>query len=166
MTASDTQAQEDMAFRAVLYPHRSLSPRGFLLLMSAIGSVSFVAGMVFWWIGAWPVFGFLGLDVLLIYWAFRANYHAARETELVELNPDQLTLTRLDAKGRKVAYEFNPYWVRVHISELTGGQTRLALTSHGQTIEFGRFLNNGERRDFAKVLNNRLARARLGSAHV
>lgn len=162
MTVSEPRAQEDTAFRAVLYPHRSLSPRGFLLVMSAIGIVSFVAGMVFWWIGAWPVFGFLGLDVLLIYWAFRANYRAARASELVELDHDRLTLTRYDTKGRKIAFDFNPYWVRVHFSELTGGQTKLALTSHGRKVEFGTYLNNDERREFASVLKDRLARARLG----
>ncbi len=164
MTASDDQAQEGAVFHAVLYPHRSLSPHGFLLLMSAIGSVSFVAGMVFWWIGAWPVFGFFGLDVLLIYWAFRANYRAARALEFVELDSHHLTLTRYDAKGRKVAFEFNTYWVRVQVKELTGGQTKLALTSHGQMVEFGNYLNNDERRDFAEVLKDRLAHARLGTS--
>lgn len=162
MTVSEPRAQEDAAFRAILYPHRSLSPRGFLLLMSAIGSVSFIAGMVFLWIGAWPVFGFLGLDVVLIYWAFRANYRAARASERVELDHDHLTLTRYDGKGRKIAFDFNTYWVRVHFSELTGGQTKLALTSHGRSVEFGRYLNNDERRDFAEVLKDRLARARSG----
>ncbi len=162
MTVSDAQAQEDTAFRALLYPHRSLSPRGFLLLMSVIGSVSFVAGMVFWWIGAWPVFGFLGLDVLLVYWAFRANYRAARASELIELDHDSLTLTRYDSKGRKAAFEFNTYWVRVQVHELTGGQTKLVLTSHGRRVEFGSYLNHDERRDFGEVLKDRLARARSG----
>jgi len=165
MTVSDAPAQEDTAFRAVLYPHRSLSPRGFLLLMSAIGSVSFVAGVVFWWMGAWPVFGFLGLDVLLIYWAFRSNYRAARASELLELDQNHLKLTRYDPKGQKVVFDFNTYWVRVHLSELTGGQTKLALTSHGRRVEFGAYLNHDERRDFAKVLKDRLARARSGPAY-
>lgn len=162
MTASKPQTQVDPAFRAILYPHRSLSPRGFLLLMSGIGSVSFVAGMVFWWIGAWPVFGFLGLDVALIYWAFRANYRAARASELIELDQDQLTLTRTDPKGRQIAFAFNPYWVRVELRELTGGQTKLALASHGRLVEFGRFLNHDERREFAGVLKGQLGRVRSG----
>ena len=55
----------------MLTPHRSLSPTGFLIFMAVLGGISFVTGMVFLLAGAWPVFGFLGLDVLLVYWAFR-----------------------------------------------------------------------------------------------
>lgn len=160
MTASESQTQEEAAFRAVLYPHRSLGPRGFLILMTAISVVSFSAGLVFWWIGAWPVFGFLGLDVLLIYLAFRANYRAARMSELLELDPHRLTLTRQDPNGRRVSFDFNPYWVRVLLSEDSSGRTKLALTSHGQVVEFGTFLTNDERQEFAGVLKDRLSLAR------
>lgn len=161
MTDQDDTRQDDAIFRAVLYPHRSLGPRGFLILMTAIGVVSFVAGMVFLLMGAWPVFGFFGLDVLLIYIAFRANYRAARAAEEIELDHRLLKLTRYDANGRPTSFDFNPYWVRVLLTELPGGQTRLALASHGRSLEFGRLLNNEERREFAAVLKDRLALARL-----
>lgn len=160
MTASDPSTQDEATFRAVLYPHRSLGPRGFLILMTAVGVISFCAGLVFLLLGAWPVFGFFGLDVLLIYFAFRANYRAARASEVIELSERNLRLTRFDAKGREQSFDFNPYWVRVHLTELTGGQTSLALTSHGRDFEFGRFLNSDERREFAHVLQDRLVMAR------
>ena len=160
MTATQPTTQEAAVFRAVLYPHRSLSPRGFLILMSVIGAISFTAGLVFWWMGAWPVFGFFGLDVLLVYLAFRANYRTARAFEWIELDRKSLKLTRCDPKGRKVSFGFNPYWVRVLLSEDRNGQANLALTSHGKTIEFGRFLNDEERREFASILQDRLAIAR------
>ena len=67
----------------MITPHRSLPNVGFLVLMIAVGVVSFVAGMFFLMLGAWPVFGFFGLDVLLIYWAFRINYARAAAYELV-----------------------------------------------------------------------------------
>lgn len=166
MTASETQTQEAAVFRAVLYPHRSLGPRGFLLLMTAIGVVSFVAGMVFLWMGAWPVFGFFGLDAALIYLAFRANYRDARASELIELDHESLTLTRFDRNGKKQSFRFNPYWVKVLVSELTGDQIRLELASHGRTVEFGAHLNNDERREFAGVLKERLSWAREGAVQV
>lgn len=65
-----------LPFRAVLTPHRSLSPRGFLILMSVLATVSFATGLLFASIGAWPVLGFFGLDVGIIYLAFRLNYRA------------------------------------------------------------------------------------------
>ena len=159
-TTQEPTTQEDGTFRAVLYPYRSLSPRGFFILMSTIGLVSFTAGIVFWLIGAWPVFGFLGLDVLLIYLAFRFNYRSARAYETIEINGEQLILTRSDPAGRKKRFEFNPYWVRVLLSERNDGRTSLALTSHGQVIEFGRFLNDDERREFASALKYALSTVR------
>src|SRR5271168_5601410 len=70
-------------FSAVITPHRSLGPRGFLIFMLAIGGLSFVSGMIFVMLGAWPVCGFFGLDVLFVYLAFRANYRTARASEEV-----------------------------------------------------------------------------------
>lgn len=147
-------------FRAVLHPHRSLGPKGFLILMLALGSVSFVTGMVFLSMGAWPVTGFFGLDVLLVYLAFKLNYRAARAYELVELTPAALRLTQVAPSGRSKAFEFNPYWVRVRFTEHPDGSNNLRLSSHGRELEFGRLLNDEERRDFARVLEGALAMAR------
>jgi uncharacterized membrane protein len=152
--------QEDRAFRAVLHAHRSLSPRGFLILMTAVGTVSFIAGMAFLLIGAWPVFGFFGLDVLLIYVAFKLNYRSGRAHEVVEVTPEVMTVTRIEPSGAKKRYEFNPYWARVLFSEGVDGRTTLKLASHGEEFEFGRMLNDDERREFANVLVGALAAAR------
>jgi uncharacterized membrane protein len=147
-------------FRAVLHPHRSLGPKGFLVLMLALGSVSFITGVVFLSMGAWPVTGFFGLDVLLVYMAFKLNYRAARAYELVELTPAALKLTQVTPSGRSKEFEFNPYWVRVRFTEHPDGSNNLRLASHGREFEFGRLLNDDERRDFARVLEGALAVAR------
>lgn len=151
---------QEAVFRAVLYPHRSLDPRGFTILMSAVGAVSFVAGVLFWAMGAWPVFGFFGLDVLLIYVAFRLNYRAGRLSEVIELTSDHLQLTRIHPSGKRDRFEFNPYWVRVRVADIAGGRTDLRLTSHGRELPFGRFLTDDERREFAETLTGQLIRAR------
>ena len=89
--------------------------------MLAIGGVSFVSGMIFLLMGAWPVFGFFGLDVALVYIAFKLNYRAARAYELVELTPSTLTLKQVSASGKTNSFEFNPYWVRVLFTERHDG---------------------------------------------
>ena len=76
MTTLNDDSGEPTLFSAVLTPHRSLSATGFVIVMALVGGVSFAAGIAFLLMGAWPVFGFFGLDVLLIYLAFRANYRA------------------------------------------------------------------------------------------
>jgi uncharacterized membrane protein len=160
MNPPDTGRRSPQAFRAVLHPHRSLGPTGFLVLMVAIGSISFVTGMVFLMMGAWPVFGFFGLDVALVYFAFRLNYRSGRLHELVDLTPASLTVTRVHPSGKRECFDFNPYWVRVLLAEDRRGRTDLRLTSHGSELSFGRFLTDDERRDFSHALAGALLEAR------
>jgi uncharacterized membrane protein len=155
-------AEERKAFRAVLYPHRSLGPTGFIVLMTVFGGVSFVTGMMFLLKGAWPVFGFFGLDVALVYAAFKLNYRSGRLYEMVELTPETLIITRVSPSGKEENFDFNPYWVRVRLAELPQGRTDLRLASHGREFSFARFLTDDERRDFSNVLSGALAEARGG----
>lgn len=148
------------AFRAVLHPHRSLSRNGFFILMSVLGGISLIAGLAFWSMGAWPVFGFFGLDVLAVFLAFKINYRDGLAHEVVELTPDILKLTRVSPTGAKCSFDFNPYWVRVRLAEWPDGRTNLCLALHGRDFEFGHVLNYDERREFAKVLERALSRAR------
>lgn len=160
MDENTIDVQEPGNFRAVLAPHRSLSPAAFVVLMGLVSLVSFVAGLAFYLIGAWPVVGFLGLDVLLMYAAFRLNYRSGRLRETVELLPDALTITRYHPSGRREQFTFNPYWVRVELTEGRDGRTDLKLRLHDRVVSFGRFLTDEERRDLAGTLSGALADTR------
>jgi len=147
-------------FRVVLYPHRSLSPTGFIIVMSVFGVVSFVTGMIFLLQGAWPIMGFFGLDVALLYYAFRLNYRSGRLYETVELTPENLNITRVHPSGQQESFDFNPYWVRIRLNEDRQGNTDLRLASHGHEFSFGRFLTDDERRELSSVLAGALSSAR------
>lgn len=121
--------------------------------MTAVSAISFAAGLAFLMLGAWPVTGFFGLDVLLIYGAFRLNYRAARLHELVELTESELKLTRIYPSGRSQSWSFNPYWVRLELQRYEAEADRLSLRSHGQVLTFGSFLSNDEKRGFADALS-------------
>ncbi|MEE9587823.1 MAG: DUF2244 domain-containing protein [Hyphomicrobiaceae bacterium] len=150
-------------FAAILTPYRSLGPRGFLVLMGLIGLVSFIAGLAFYSIGAWPVMGFFGLDALLVYGAFKLNYRDARKFEVVDLKGDCLTVRRVSPSGREQSWEFHPYWARVEAAELAHGRRELRLVSHGRELVFGRFLSDDEKLDFAEALNSALLDYRGGA---
>ena len=152
------------AFRAVLSPHRSLSQSGFLIVMIAVGVVSFFVGFAFLLMGAWPVMGFFGLDVALIYWAFKRNYHDGRAAETIEVTPHQVILTRIDPDGREQTFDFNTYWVRVALDERTDGRSHLSLAVRDRKTRIADFLSDDERREFAEVLKMELisARSRTG----
>lgn len=147
---------EDKLFAATLTPHRSLSPRGFLLVMALVGGISFVAGMAFLAMGAWPVFGFFGLDVLLVYLAFRRNYAAGRAFEEVELTRQRLTLRRVSHRGRESRFEFNPYWTRLYIFRNEDGVQKLLLSSGGLEVPVGDWLSPDEKHDFSRAFGREL----------
>src|SRR3954468_20021919 len=100
-------------FSALLTPHRSLNRTGFLVLMAFLCAISFVAGLAFLLMGAWPVFGFFGLDVLAIYWAFRINFRHARASEEITVTPSELRVRRTSHRGHVAEWAFNPLWVRL-----------------------------------------------------
>src|SRR5260221_2776198 len=110
-------SDETPLFNAVVTPHRSLPPVGFALLMAAISLLSFGAGVTFYLIGAWPVVGFLGLDVLLVYVAFRVSFHRMRAFETLRLTERALVVERVAPGGQRRSWSFQPYWLRVELDE-------------------------------------------------
>ena len=151
-------------FSAVLTPHRSLGPKGFMVLMAAVCVVSFATGLFFFLLGAWPVIGFMGLDVALIYVAFRLNFRALKLYETVDLTQDALTVTRVAPSGKSQSWSFNPYWVRLSLQPRLGRSSELSLASHGKRLVFASFLSDAEREDFASALSSALASARSAGA--
>ena len=154
------RSEQPPLFRAVLTPHRSLGPRGFMILMTAVCVVSFGAGLLFFMLGAWPVIGFMGLDVLLIYVAFKLNFRALRLYETVDLTEKALTVTRVAPSGRAQSWSFNPYWVRLSLQPRLGRSSELSIASHGKRLVFASFLTDTEREDFASALASALTAAR------
>jgi uncharacterized membrane protein len=147
-------------FDAVLHPHRSLSPFGFLVLMGALSAVSFATGIAFLMAGAWPVFGFFGLDVLLVYLAFRVNYRSGRIYEMLRLTRDELSVRRVFPSGTSKSWSFQSYWLRVEMDDPPRPDSVLALSSHGNSLAIGAFLTPDEKLEVARALGAALAVAR------
>lgn len=159
----DPKSPKPVQFSATLLPHRSLSRKGFVALMIAIGLVGILCGVAFFLVGAWPVTGFFGLDVVLIYLAFRLNYRRARIREHVELSEDKLVVTRVHTSGRSQSFAFNPYWVRFQLIRREDSPHELLLSSHGRYLMFGKFLTNEEKESFAAALSAALSEQKRGA---
>ena len=163
MSGDNAAFPEPTIFSAIITPHRSLGSTGFLVLMLCIGGVSFVAGVMFLLIGAWPVFGFLGLDVLLIYWAFRINYRAARAYEEVTVTTSELTVRKISHRGSVREWTLNPLWVRLErVAHEEFGIERLFLISHGRRLSIAACLGPDEKASFAGALSTALSEAKRG----
>jgi uncharacterized membrane protein len=161
----DAQAQPEL-FSARLTPHRSLSRTAFVALMAFLSVVSFAAGLAFLLMGAWPVLGFFGLDVLAIYWAFRINFRNARASEEISVTPSELRVRRVSHRGHVVEFVLNPLWVRLdQKTHAEFGIEKLYLVSKGRHISIARFLGPDEKASFAKALMAALAAARRGPSY-
>ncbi|MGD9923453.1 MAG: DUF2244 domain-containing protein [Pseudorhodoplanes sp.] len=163
MTANNDPNPDTPLFSAVMSPNRSLGKRGFGILMLAVAGISFIAGIIFAIAGAWPVTGFFGLDVLLIYWAFRVNYRDGRAYEQIVVTPTELMFRKVSARGASIEWRCNPLWVKLDwdVHEEFGVQS-LHLVSRGERRAIASFLAPEEKESFGNALQAALAAAKRG----
>jgi len=147
-------------FERVLLPHRSLPSRNFHMLMGLLGLVSVAAGVGFVAVGAWPVIGFFGLDVALVYLAFRLNYRTARQSETIRLADGVFSVERVGVRGERRNWRFQPFWVKVILEEQPDASNRLLVASHGRSLVIADFMPPVARRELAATLLDALTRWR------
>lgn len=150
-------------WQATLTPHRSLSREGYLTLMALVIAVNLVVAGMFVALGAWPIAGFAGLDVLLVWWAFRVNFADARKLERISITEHELVLDRLSERHPPEQQRFVRRWVRVELEEdrdreLIGS---LLLVSGRTRVAVGEFLAPEERKTLATALKSALAIPRI-----
>lgn len=147
-------------FEAVIVPHRSLGRRGSLLLVSAIGLCSAGIALRFWFIGAWPVMAFSGVEVVLVVSLLAMNFRHARAHELITLNPAEITVVQTDHRGRRQSFSLPSAWLQVTLETPDDRGCRLLLRSHGRGREVGALLHTPEKQSLFEALRDALHRLR------
>ena len=154
---------ERPVFDATITPHRSLSQNGFRLVMTLVCLASVVSSIPFMVLGAWPVAGFFGLDVLALFIAFRVNFQTARAFERVIVTPIAVLLRKVAHTGEEANWRFNPAWTKLQREEDEDyGLLKLSLVSRGSRVPVADALSPAERAGFADALAAALAQARRG----
>ena len=156
-------ASNPKTWRATLTPHRSLTRQGFLIVMGLVVGINLVVGGVFMAMGAWPVTGFAGLDVLLIWWAFRANFADARQMERITISEQEVVFESLSEQREPVQHHFVRRWVRVELEEDRDRELigHLSLISGTKRVVVGSFLSPDERKTLAAALRSAVAIPRI-----
>ncbi|MGU3574308.1 DUF2244 domain-containing protein [Brucellaceae bacterium C25G] len=148
-------------FQALLKPYRSLGRKGFMIVMTAIILCWFSVSLVFFSLGAWPVIGFFGIDIALVYWAFRANYRAARAREEISVSKAELHIRQIASSGHIQNHSFNPFWTKFHVERHSDiGITAMSVESRGKILKIGSFLNPDDRESFASAFSSALHQAK------
>lgn len=166
---ADTETRRDPAddpaplFAARITPHRSLAPSGARLVLVLCCLATVGSSIPFIVLGAWPVAGFFGLDLVAIAIAFKASFRSAKGFEEVVLTPLELLFRKVTHRGEHSERRFNPLWTRLdreHDEDY--GLMALALVSRGERVVIARELSPPERADFADAFGDALARAKRG----
>ena len=162
MPKMTTQTQARPLFSAKLTPHRSLGQRGFRVVIAVVAVAATVPAITFWSLGAWPIIGFMGLDVALIAWAMWSSLKDGKRYEQVTLWRDQLELKQVDGGGKETLVRFNPSFVKLVVDrDYNERTTGLHLRTKDRDVVLGAFLNNDEKSSFAKAFGTALKRARV-----
>lgn len=152
---------EPVLFEAVCTQHSSFDPRVFRALATLAAIAATLPAIMFLWLGAWPILGFLGGEVALV--LALVLWHARRSgrvTETLLLAGDRLAITRTDARGRREAHAFDAYWARARLVEDPAGSCRLFILQRDRRLEIGRSLGAEERRALGRALADALGRYR------
>jgi uncharacterized membrane protein len=143
-----------------LRPSPPMPPKALLAVLAVVLLINLSFATLFLLRGAWPITPFLGADVALLAWAFRASTLASRRSERITVTPEEFRLVRIPARGTPSALSWNPYWVRVELAEPDQHWSRLTLWSKGKGVPIAGFLPPDERVGLAESLKEALSRAR------
>jgi uncharacterized membrane protein len=150
-------------FQALLTPHRALNHTGFWLLMGLLTTISFAVSLGFWMMGAWPVTGFFGLDLLAVYWAFKINFARAGASEEISVTPAELRVRRVSHRGQVAEWVLNPLWVKLdQKQDAEFGVQKLYLVAGSNRLSIANFLAPNGKASFARALKEALHNARRG----
>ncbi len=150
-------------FEDTLTPHRSLGRKGFRTLMIAACSATTALSVPFYLVGAWPIVGFLGLDALAIYVAFRVNYRSGARLRTFPPDLFRAPLRPRQLRRPRREWRFAPAWVRLErVDDEEYGPQRLTLVSRGKSWQIGRHVGPERKAQFAGELARALVEARRG----
>ena len=132
--------------------NNSLSSSDRILAFGFIALVSLGIAVTFAWLGAWLILPFAGIEVLVLFFAFRCIERHARDYECLTISGDVLQIEIAEVESVQ-QFQFNRWWAQVVYEP---DCSRLALRSHGREVEFGRHLTEDERLALAGTLRQRL----------
>ncbi len=146
-------------FEAMSRPRQALGTRGLRVVAALLGLGLALCAVLFTLLGAWPVLGFLGVELLLVLGLFALHRRAAaRAFERVALTGGELTVQRADPRGMRFDFACNAEWARVRVEE--GLQPRVLVAERAREVEIGLFLGAEQRRELADRLTRALAARR------
>jgi len=124
-------------------------------ILSLFGCVCVFMGVTFALIGAQPVLGFMGIEIILLFAVYRFCVRNSRMAEQIILSGHSVLFRRIDRYGNISITNFEPLWLRIEIGGAKGVFRHIVFASKGRSCNVGVFLTPEEK----VVLLNTLQRA-------
>jgi len=149
---------------AEIKPNRSLSQRGFVVLICVVTVANVASALVFLRLGAKLVPPFLAVDVLALAVAFLASFKAGRVIERVQVSAAEVKVTHEAQGASRVVWESPTAFTRVTTERDEDDRvTALRLMLSGRQTAVAAALSPRERGEFAKALEDAIWRAKRGA---
>ena len=145
---------------AEIRPNRSLSERGFIILITVVTVANCASAAVFLAVGATFVPVFLGVDLLAVVVAFLVSFRAARRIERVQVTASDVRVTHETPKWSKLVWESPTAFTRLCVEKEDERTIALKLALSGREAEVAAALSPRERADFARALDRAIWRAK------
>lgn len=140
-------------------PHRSLDRRGRRLVAGALAVGIGAATAVFLLMGAWPMAGFSGLEIVLALLALHLNARQGRGSEMLLLQGGMARIIRTDPRGRRSETALPLGFLRTELRERPGRVPGLFLHHRQQEVEIGTALGEDDKRSLAAALADAIRQA-------
>ena len=149
---------------AVITPNRSLSRRGFIILISVMTAINAVTAFGFYAIGAAPIPFFLGFDLLAVVVAFAVSRRAGTD-ERIQVTAEEVRVLMRSREGdEKIVWTSPTAFTQVDLAGDAGDATDLSLRLSNRRLPVAKTLSRPERLAFAQALHDAIRRARNGEA--
>jgi uncharacterized membrane protein len=145
---------------AEIRPNRSLSERGFIVLIAVVTAANVVSAAVFVAMGAMFVPIFLGIDLMAVIVAFLVSFHAAKRVERVQVTSKDVRVTQVTPRASQLVWESPTAFTRVQVQREEGRTVGLKLALSGRELPLATALSPRERAEFAQALERAIWQAK------
>jgi uncharacterized membrane protein len=145
---------------ATLRPHRSLSKRGFVILLIILAIYNLLVAAFLVMIGAFPVPIFLGIDFLAVFIAFRVSYGRGQAAEHIQVTSDLVRVSHRFGRVERTVWTSPTAFTRVQLERVGEHEAHVRLYLSGRTMSVAGSLGHSARAHFATRLEAAIQAAR------
>ena len=135
---------EATKFEILLKPNSSLTGATRILFLGSIFFICSVIGIGFFLAGGIMILPFAGLEIILVYLAFRLSFNWSNQKQIIILSKDHVEV-RVDGLTEFFTWKEFRSFATFNISKDQSMEDKISFRSKGKEIYVGNFLNKEDK---------------------